>query len=349
MKDVTLRNIVKRFGKVVAVNDISIHVEKGEFFSLLGPSGCGKTTTLRIIAGFEKPDKGEVYIGETLVNELPPEKRNIGMVFQNYALFPNMTVFDNIAFPLKMKRLPKDEIRKKVKELLELVRLEGFEERYPRQLSGGQQQRVALARALARDPEILLLDEPLSNLDAKLRVALRYEIRRIQKEVGITAIYVTHDQEEALSISDRVAIMNNGKIEQIGTPEEVYSNPKTLFVADFLGLKNVFEGKIIGNMLRFMNVDLKLEYKPVDKEGEVLVVIRPDSIRLANEPPPVRHNTIVFKGIVKEKIFMGSLTKIIIEVDKRSLETVYPSAQASEYTTGQIVYVAIDGKALKII
>jgi len=349
MKDVTLRNIVKRFGKVIAVNDISIHVEKGEFFSLLGPSGCGKTTTLRIIAGFEKPDKGEVYIGETLVNELPPEKRNVGMVFQNYALFPNMTVFDNIAFPLKMKRLPKDEIRRRVKELLELVRLEGFEERYPRQLSGGQQQRVALARALARDPEILLLDEPLSNLDAKLRVALRYEIRRIQKEVGITAIYVTHDQEEALSISDRVAIMNNGKIEQIGTPEEVYSNPKTLFVADFLGLKNIFEGKIIGNIVRFMNVDLKLEYKPVDKEGEVLVVIRPDSIRLANEPPSVRHNTVVLKGIVKEKIFMGSLTKIIIEVDKRSLETVYPSAQASEYMMGQVVYVVIDEKGLEII
>jgi len=350
MKDVTLMNVLKRFGKVVAVNNVSFHVEKGEFFSLLGPSGCGKTTTLRLIAGFEKPDKGEIYIGETLVNELPPEKRNVGIVFQNYALFPHMTVFDNIAFPLKIRGLSKEEIRRRVKELLELVRLEGLENRYPRQLSGGQQQRVALARALARDPEILLLDEPLSNLDAKLRVTLRYEIRRVQKEVGITAIYVTHDQEEALSISDRVAIMNMGRIEQIGTPEEVYSNPQTYFVADFLGLKNIFEGKLVANVLKFMNMEIKLGSKPQDKEGDVLVVIKPDSIGLSKELPKPLHDKVVVKGVVREKIFMGSLTKMLIHIgEKHEIETLYPSAQASEYSVGQEVYVVIDMNGIKII
>lgn len=346
--NVILKNVTKRFGPVVAVNGVSFHVEKGEFLTILGPSGCGKTTTLRLIAGFEKPDVGEIYIGNVLVNELPPEKRNVGVVFQNYALFPNMTVFDNIAFPLKLKKLPKEEISRRVKELLELVQLEGLETRYPRQLSGGQQQRVALARALARDPQILLLDEPLSNLDAKLRVALRHEIRKIQKKLGITTIYVTHDQEEALSISDRVAIMNNGRIEQIGAPEEVYSNPRTYFVAEFLGLKNIIEGRIVKDTLHIMNLQIKLK-KPISKDGHILLVIRPDSIKLSEVKPPSTTDDIVLKGVVRDKIFMGGLTKIILEVNGQIIETLYQSSQASYYKIGQDVYIIINMNDLKFI
>ncbi|RLF25672.1 MAG: ABC transporter ATP-binding protein, partial [Thermoprotei archaeon] len=244
MVSVKLVEVTKRFGDFVAVDHISFHVREGEFFTLLGPSGCGKTTTLRLIAGFYKPDEGEIYFDNKLVNDLPPWKRNIGMVFQNYALWPHMNVWDNIAYGLKVRKIPRREIEKRVKEAIRLVGLEGLEKRKPSQLSGGQQQRVALARALVIEPQVLLLDEPLSNLDAKVRAQLRVEIRKLQKKLKITTIYVTHDQEEALSISDRVAVMSHGRILQIGTPREVYENPSSRFIADFIGMSNFIEGTV---------------------------------------------------------------------------------------------------------
>ncbi len=233
---VELKNIVKIFPpNTVAVNNINLKIHDGEFFILLGPSGCGKTTTLRIIAGLEKPTKGRVYIDNVDVTDLPPRKRDVAMVFQTWALYPHMKVYDNIAFPLKLRKVPKDEIDRKVKEVAKMLQIESLLDRYPRQLSGGQQQRVALARALVRKPKVWLLDEPLSNLDAILRVQMRAELKKLQKELGITAVYVTHDQVEAMSMADRVAVMNAGRVLQVGRPEEVYRKPNTLFVARFIG------------------------------------------------------------------------------------------------------------------
>ena len=250
-----------------------LEARPGEFLTLLGPSGCGKTTTLRIIAGFEKADRGRIYFDDIVMNEVPPYERNIGIVFQDYALFPHMTVYDNISFGLKLRKLSKEEIKRRVSWALELVGLEGFENRYPEQLSGGQQQRVALARALVIEPQLLLLDEPLSNLDAKIRERLRGEIKRIQRELGITTIYVTHDQEEAMAISDRIAVMSIGKIEQVGSPLDLYYKPKNEFVAQFLGLSNILEvnaenGKACIGSLCF----------EVKKEGRVKIFFRPESV-----------------------------------------------------------------------
>ena len=227
-----------------AVQDTTLDIEPGTFVTLLGPSGCGKTTTLRMIAGFESPDEGEIYLGGEAINALTPNKRDTAMVFQSYALLPHYNVFDNVAYGLKIRKLPKDEIRRRVMSILELVELQGMESRMTNQLSGGQQQRVALARALVLEPGVLLFDEPLSNLDAKLRVTMRTEIRKIQQKVGITAIYVTHDQSEAMSISDKIIIMSKGKVEQVGTPREVYYHPKSRFVADFIGEANFLDAKV---------------------------------------------------------------------------------------------------------
>ncbi|MEM4563863.1 MAG: ABC transporter ATP-binding protein [Desulfurococcaceae archaeon] len=232
---VKLEGISKKFGKVIAVENLHLDIRPGEFFALLGPSGCGKTTTLRIVAGLEKPDSGKVYIDENDVTDLPPWERDVAMVFQKYALYPHMTVYDNIAFPLKLRKMPREEIRKKVKEAAELLMIDDLLERYPNQLSGGQQQRVALARALVRQPRVFLMDEPLSNLDAKLRVEMRIELKRLQKELKITTIYVTHDQVEAMTMADRIAILNKGKLQQVGSPDELYYKPINTFVAGFLG------------------------------------------------------------------------------------------------------------------
>ncbi|WP_457754221.1 ABC transporter ATP-binding protein [Thermococcus sp.] len=276
MVSVELRGILKTLGDF-RLEIESLKAKEGEFLTLLGPSGCGKTTTLRIIAGFEKPDKGEVLFNGRVMNEIPPYERNIGIVFQDYALFPHMTVFKNIAFGLELRKLPREEIEEKVRQALKLVGLEGLENRYPEQLSGGQQQRVALARALVIEPEVLLLDEPLSNLDAKIRERLRGEIKRIQKELSITTIYVTHDQEEAMAISDRIAVMNDGRIEQVGMPLELYYHPKTEFVAKFLGLSNILEleaenGKACLGKLCFN----------VGKEGKVRIFFRPESVYITD-------------------------------------------------------------------
>jgi len=244
LSSVTLEHVTKRFGAAKGVEDVHIHIRSGEFFTFLGPSGCGKTTTLRMIAGFYFPSEGRIRFGENDVTTLPPNKRNTGMVFQNYALFPHMTVFENIAFGLQVRKLSKGEIKERVERIQRLVHLEGYGERRIDQLSGGQQQRVALARALVIEPQILLLDEPLSNLDAKLREETRFEIKRLQVELGITTIYVTHDQAEAMSMSDRVMVMEGGQVQQIGTPSEIYHQPVNRFVASFIGETNLLEGTV---------------------------------------------------------------------------------------------------------
>jgi iron(III) transport system ATP-binding protein len=241
---IAVENITKRFGTLEAVSRASLEIRDGELFTLLGPSGCGKTSLLRLLAGFYRPDEGEIRFDDRRVNDVPPHERHIGMVFQNYALWPHMTVFQNVAYGLKLKKLPHAEIADRVQGGLRKVNLLGMEARYPGQLSGGQQQRVALARALVLNPDILLLDEPLSNLDAKIRVQVRAEIRKLQKELGITTVYVTHDQEEALSLSDRIAVFNQGKVLQVGVPKTLYERPASRFVADFIGTNNMIEGNV---------------------------------------------------------------------------------------------------------
>ena len=271
-----------------AVDSINVNIKPGDFVTLLGPSGCGKTTTLRMIAGFESPDEGEIYLGDQAINELTPNKRDTAMVFQSYALFPHMNIFDNVAYGLKLRKVPKAEIRTKVFDMLKLVGLEGMENRYTNQLSGGQQQRVALARALIVEPGVLLFDEPLSNLDAKLRVYMRTEIRRIQQQFGITAIYVTHDQSEAMSISDNIIIMNKGVIAQMGTPQQIYYNPASEFVADFIGEANFLKVKVAAVESDAVAVDFNGIRFPVRKPEarvaageEHTVMIRPEGVRVS--------------------------------------------------------------------
>jgi len=272
-----------------AVKDTSLTIEPGSFVTLLGPSGCGKTTTLRMIAGFESPDEGEIYLGDEPINELTPNKRDTAMVFQSYALLPHYNVFDNVAYGLKLRKVPKDEIRERVMRILDLVELTGMEGRMTNQLSGGQQQRVALARALVIEPSVLLFDEPLSNLDAKLRVSMRTEIRRIQQEVGITAIYVTHDQSEAMALSDNIIIMNKGVVAQMGTPQEIYYHPVNEFVADFIGEANFLRGTMTGMdgnyaVLKVEGNDLRVPAREgMECEKEYTVVLRPEAATLADE------------------------------------------------------------------
>ena len=289
-KGVTLDHISKIYkdpktGKdFYAVNDVSLAIEPGTFVTLLGPSGCGKTTTLRMIAGFESPDEGEIYLGDEAINELTPNKRDTAMVFQSYALLPHYNVFDNVAYGLKLRKLPDNEIREKVMNMLELVELSGMENRFTNQLSGGQQQRIALARALVVEPSVLLFDEPLSNLDAKLRVAMRTEIRRIQQKVGITAIYVTHDQAEAMSISDKIIIMNGGIVEQMGTPEETYYSPKNEFVADFIGEANFLDGTVKGdNVVDINGIDVICNTEALSVGNKCRIVLRPEGATISEE------------------------------------------------------------------
>lgn len=272
-----------------AVKDTSLEIEPGSFVTLLGPSGCGKTTTLRMIAGFESPDEGEIYLGNEAINELTPNKRDTAMVFQSYALLPHYNIFDNVAYGLKLRKVPKEEIKERVTRILELVELSGMEARMTNQLSGGQQQRVALARALVIEPSVLLFDEPLSNLDAKLRVSMRTEIRRIQQEVGITAVYVTHDQSEAMAISDKIIIMNKGVVAQMGTPHEIYYHPNSEFVADFIGEANFLKGKMISHddknaQIEVDGIPVTVAYDKNMKEGEnYTVVLRPEAASLSAE------------------------------------------------------------------
>ncbi|MBE5831223.1 MAG: ABC transporter ATP-binding protein [Butyrivibrio sp.] len=282
-----------------AVKDANLEIEPGSFVTLLGPSGCGKTTTLRMIAGFESPDEGEIYLGNEPINALTPNKRDTAMVFQSYALLPHYNIFDNVAYGLKLRKMDKEVIKKKVTDILSLVGLEGMENRMTNQLSGGQQQRVALARALVIEPGVLLFDEPLSNLDAKLRVSMRTEIRRIQQEAGITAIYVTHDQSEAMAISDKVIIMNGGVVEQISTPQEAYYYPNNKFVADFIGEANFLNGVVKGqDTVEIAGADVKCATGSMEKGASCSVVLRPEGAFLGDSG--------AVQGIVKYSCFMGA-------------------------------------------
>jgi ABC-type Fe3+/spermidine/putrescine transport system ATPase subunit len=283
---IEFRDVTKRYGAVVANDHLSFTVGRGELLTLLGPSGCGKTTALRCLTGYSRPDEGQIFIAGRDVTELPTYRRNLGMVFQNFALFPHMTAFGNVEFPLKVRSVPREERRERVAAALRMVRLDQQADRYPRQLSGGQQQRVGLARALAYEPSVLLLDEPLSNLDAKLREEMRFEIKEIQSRFNITAVYVTHDQSEALALSDRVAVMNAGVIEQIGSPEEIYAAPQSAFVADFIGLSNFLSGRLVANEGAHSRVDVAghvvtARSSPEPAVGDdVLVFVRPNEIEL---------------------------------------------------------------------
>ncbi len=317
---VVLRGLTKEFGSVKAVAGIDLEIRRGEFLTLLGPSGCGKTTTLMILAGFEQPTSGEVWIDGNDVTAAPPNRRPVNTVFQSYALFPHMTVFENLAFPLRMQRTPKSELRRRVEEHLHLVQLSGYEERYPRQLSGGQQQRVALARAIIARPEVLLLDEPLGALDLRLRRDMQVELKSLQRRLGMAFVYVTHDQEEALTMSDRIAVMQNGRIEQIGTGAEVYERPSTRFVAEFIGETNLLpasvrkepSGQHIASVLGLTRpVSGDVASSVVSSvDAYVYVSVRPERIRQAEVGEPA------LVGRVLDRIYVGSGVKVLAEVAK---------------------------------
>jgi putative spermidine/putrescine transport system ATP-binding protein len=349
MTFLTLSGIQKQFGTTYAVHDFNLSAEKGEFVSFLGPSGCGKTTTLRMIAGFEQPTAGTISIGGTDITGRPPNRRNIGMVFQSYALFPNMTVADNIGFGLRVRKRPKDQIAKRVDELLGMINLPDKGGRYPYQLSGGQQQRVALARALAVEPEVLLLDEPLSALDAKIRVALRKEIRSIQRQLGITTVYVTHDQEEALSLSDRVVVMSEGRIEQIGAPPDIYNFPATPFVASFVGTLNLLAARIVDGPTGRVSVDGQeiRASKPADSgAGRVTVALRPEAIELGEGGGS---NRLV--GEVEDVSFLGSIVRTRVRLGEGatvSLDTFNDPGLAAA-TIGDTVTVSFPPEAALVL
>jgi spermidine/putrescine transport system ATP-binding protein len=329
--DVRLERVTKQFGDVAAVDDLSIDIEEGEFFSMLGPSGCGKTTTLRMIGGFEEPTFGTVYLGGRDVTDLPPYKRDVNTVFQSYALFPHLDVFENVAFGLRRKKVDKSEIQQRVKDIMKLVDLEGFEKRKPPQMSGGQQQRVALARALVNHPKVLLLDEPLGALDLKLRKQMQLELKRIQQEVGITFIYVTHDQEEAMTMSNRFAVMRHGKIEQIGPPEEVYENPATEFVAGFLGASNLLDGEIKDGDNGLTSILLSTgtvvfadtDRLPVGVGPQVKVGVRPEKISIEPDEgeAPAGRNSV--SGLLRMSTYIGVSHQYKVEGPGGTTITVY--------------------------
>src|SRR3954468_16997987 len=317
---ISLAGVGKRFGDVVAVRETNLDIRDGEFFSMLGPSGCGKTTTLRMIAGFEVPDEGRVLLRGADVTNVPPNRRNVNTVFQHYALFPHMSVLDNVSFGLELKRVPRGERRDRVKEMLHVVQLEGMEKRKPQQLSGGQQQRVALARALVNRPAALLLDEPLGALDVKLRKQMQLELKRIQSELGTTFVYVTHDQEEALTMADRIGVMNRGVVEQVADPKEIYEHPKTPFVADFIGSLNALDFRVdeIRDGLAVMKIgeDERLVV-PVGagaRPGEQLrVAVRPERVRIepVNGRSPEGGSRVV--GTIAELVYLGGLTHFHVD------------------------------------
>ncbi len=310
--DVTLEDVVKRFDDVAAVDGISLEVPRGAFFALLGPSGCGKTTTLRMIGGFEEPTEGRILLGDEDVVGLPPYKRDVNTVFQSYALFPHMTIADNVAFGLERRKVAKGEIQGRVREILELVGLGPFGNRKPRQLSGGQQQRVALARALVNHPRVLLLDEPLGALDLKLRKQMQLELKRIQHEVGITFVHVTHDQEEAMTMADTIAVMNRGRIEQLGPPQELYERPATAFVAGFLGASNLLPGKIEGPDAIRLDDGTLVRADVGARTGAVSVGVRPEKIGISSSGG-TGGGTNELAGTVSETAYIGVATEVVVE------------------------------------
>ncbi len=345
-----LKKVSKAFSGADVVHDFSLDVEKGTLVSFLGPSGCGKTTTLRMIAGFEQLDRGSIQLDGRDITTVPPNRRDIGMVFQAYALFPNKTVRDNIAFGLRMKNTPRSEITKKVDAVLKMVRLQETANRYPHQLSGGQQQRIALARALAVEPRVLLLDEPLSALDAEVRVALRGEIRRIQSQLAITTVYVTHDQEEALSISDKVVVMNQGLIEQAGTPEEIYRTPQTRFVATFIGTANQFPGTAVGgNTVICENIRLLADDVCKFHDGqEVVALVRPESMQIETEQP-ARPDWNVMSGVVETITFHGAITRLGVDVSGQRIVADITVANTKPIALNQKIWLMFPRSACQVM
>ncbi|NOR04088.1 ABC transporter ATP-binding protein [Mycolicibacterium fortuitum] len=358
---IEIDHVTKRFGDYVAVAEADFSIASGEFFSMLGPSGCGKTTTLRMIAGFESPTEGAIRLEGVDVSRVPPHKRNVNTVFQHYALFPHMTVWDNVAYgPRSRKKSAKksaDEIKRSVDELLEIVRLTDFAKRKPGQLSGGQQQRVALARALVNFPSALLLDEPLGALDLKLRHAMQFELKRIQREVGITFIYVTHDQEEALTMSDRIAVMNNGNVEQIGSPTEIYDRPATVFVASFIGQANLWPGRQTGRTNRdFVEVDVlgtTLKAKPgdttIEPGGHAALMIRPERVRVSMEVPTGDVATV--PATVKDLTFQGPVLRLSLAApdDSTIIAHVGPEQELPLLRPGDQVHVGWSPDASRVL
>ncbi len=324
---VTLRHIVKTFDQYRAIDDLCLAIEPGEFITFLGPSGSGKSTTLMMIAGFEQPTSGDILIGGSVVTHTPAYRRNIGMVFQNYALFPHLTVAENIGFPLKQRGVAKGEIQDHVRRMLDLIQLSGYEARFPQQLSGGQQQRVAIARAIVFNPPVLLMDEPLSALDKQLREDLQFEIKRLHDRLGITFIYVTHDQREALVMSDRVAVMNEGKIAQIGSPTALYDTPANRFVASFVGEANLIEATIVGHetdgliVLKIGDVELRAPAESLGDGNDCLCMVRPEKITVGASPSADGRPVNSMKATVREMVFMGEMIRYVVEIGPGALMT----------------------------
>ena len=352
--DVRLESVTKRFGDFVAVDDMSLEIPPGEFFSLLGPSGCGKTTTLRMIGGFEEVTEGKIFLGDTEVTDLPPFKRATNTVFQSYALFPHLSVFENIAFGLRRRGTSTKEIRHQVAFMLKLVELPGYEERRPTQLSGGQQQRVALARALVNNPQVLLLDEPLGALDLKLRKQMQIELKRIQSEIGITFIFVTHDQEEAMTMSDRIAVMRQGRIEQLGAPEELYERPATEFVAGFLGVSNLLDGEVASRDDRYADVRLadgtmlRAPSSALNGETKVRLGIRPEKLRVIaigdDSVAGFDGESNAIEGTVLDASYIGVSTQYLVKTADGHTLTVY----AQNLETGGASEVLADGQRVRL-
>ncbi|ADY02168.1 ABC transporter related protein [Vulcanisaeta moutnovskia 768-28] len=356
MVRVYLHEVTKIFGKsVVALDKVELEVKSGEFMVVMGPSGHGKTTLLRIVAGLEEPTDGEIWIGDILVASpgkgifIPPKDRNVGMVFQNWALYPHMKVFDNIAFPLRLKRLPRNEIEKKVREIAEILGIAETLDRYPRQLSGGQQQRVAIARALVKEPQVLLMDEPFSNLDARIRVTARAFVKDIQRKLGITTILVTHDPADALTLADRIAVLRRGVVQQIGLPSEVYDKPANIFVASFIGDINLFEGSIIGkgNETYFDGGDVKMQLPPnigIPSNESAILGIRPEDIVLSKEI--ISNNDLIYvgKGIVEISEFAGGKFNVMVKLQSTEIRVV----SSTSFRLGEMVHVYFNAQRIKV-
>ena len=353
MTSITIERAARAFGNVRAVDDVSLSINDGEFFTLLGPSGCGKTTLLRMVAGFGPLDSGRILFGDERVDVLPPHKRNTGMVFQNYAVFPHLRIGDNVAYGLRARKSPEKEISERVARALKLIQLDGYESRWPHQLSGGQLQRVAIARAVVIEPHVLLLDEPLSNLDAKLRIEMRTEIRRLQKALGITVIYVTHDQEEALSMSDRIAVMRAGKVEQIGDPQAIYRRPATAFVAGFVGTTNLFRGTVAqrnGDMIEVAigGGSLRARSEIGQLGDQVEMSLRPEAFRVlaAGEAAPAGWSLL--KGALTEVEYLGATTRLHLRLagDARlQLSVAMPPAAEGDVSVAYDPAMAVVWKA----
>ena len=359
--NVTLIDLTKRFrsldgsGEVLAVDDVNLEVKTGELVTILGPSGCGKTTTLRMIAGFEYPTSGSILIGDKDVAKIPPNKRGLSMVFQSYALFPHLSIYENVAYGLRVQKLPASEIRERTERALDLMQLTTMAKRYPSQVSGGQQQRIALARAIVIEPSVLLFDEPLSNLDAKLREYMRDELRKLQKRLGITSLYVTHDQSEAMAISDRVVIMKEGRIRQVGTPREIYAFPQSRFVADFMGKANFLEVEVLGIDGESARIDIGGKAFIVPRAGKVrpnsgsaLLVVRPEALRLISLSNA--ENEIPLRGCVDRFTYFGNIARYEVSTENGPLliESYNPEA-SSIFEEGDNVGVMIDFESVRLL